>query len=65
MSWALGHSYPWQEVSKVVKKLLSGKVLGVDVIHPEMLKALDIVELSLLAQLFSVAWRSGTVPMDW
>ncbi len=34
------------EVSEVVKKLLSGKAPGVDEIHPEMLKALDIVWLS-------------------
>ena len=36
-----------------------------DEIHPEMLKALDIVGLSLLVRLFSVAWRLGTVPVDW
>ena len=49
------------EVSEVVKKLLSGKALGVYENHPEMLKALDIVGLSWLACLFSVAWRSETV----
>jgi len=45
------------EVSEVVK-LFSGKS-GVDEIRPEMLKALDIVGLSWLTRLFSVA--SGTV----
>jgi len=30
-----------------------------------MLKALDIVGLSWLTCLFNVAWRSGTVPMNW
>nr|XP_033493672.1 GON-4-like protein isoform X2 [Epinephelus lanceolatus]XP_033493673.1 GON-4-like protein isoform X2 [Epinephelus lanceolatus] len=34
-------------------------------IHPEMLKALDIVGLSLLTCLFSVTWRSDTVPAEW
>lgn len=34
------------EVSEVVKKLLSGKVKGVDVIHPEMLKDPDSFGLS-------------------
>uniref|UniRef100_A0A8C2ZPF1 Reverse transcriptase domain-containing protein n=1 Tax=Cyclopterus lumpus TaxID=8103 RepID=A0A8C2ZPF1_CYCLU len=53
------------EVAKVVKKLLGGKAPGVDEILPEMLKALDIVGLSWLTRLFSVAWGSGTVPMDW
>ncbi|XP_042278774.1 uncharacterized protein LOC121904981 isoform X1 [Thunnus maccoyii] len=53
------------EVSEVVKKLLSSKALGVDGIHPKMLKALDIVGLSWLARLFSVTWRSGTVAVDW
>lgn len=53
------------EVAEVVKKLLSGKSPGVDEIRPEMLKALDIVGLSWLTRLFSVAWRSGTVPVEW
>jgi len=50
------------EVSEVVKKLLGGKALGVDEIHPEMLKALDMEGLSWLTCLFSVAWSSGTTP---
>ncbi len=53
------------EVSDVVKKLLSGKVPAVDDIHPKMLKALDIVGLSWLTRLFDVAWRSGTVTVEW
>ncbi len=53
------------EVTEVIKKLLSGKAPGVDEIGPEMLKVLDIVGLSWLARLFSVAWRSGTVPVEW
>jgi len=53
------------EVMEVVKKLFSGKVPGVDEIRPEMLKALDIVELSWLTCLVNVAWRSGTVPVEW
>ncbi len=53
------------EVSEVVKKLLSGKVLGVDEISHEMLKALDIVGLSQLTRLLCVTWRLGTVPVEW
>ena len=52
------------EVSEAVKKLRSGKAPGVDEICPEMLKALDIVGLSWLTRLFSVAWMSGTVPVE-
>jgi len=53
------------EVAEVVKKIFSGKAPGVDEIRPEMLKALDIVGLSLLTCLFSVVWRSGTVSVEW
>lgn len=44
---------------------LSGKVLGVDEIHAELLKALDIVELCWLKHLVSITWKSGTVPVAW
>jgi len=37
----------------------------VDKIRPEMLMALDIVGLAWLTRLFSVAWGSGTVPVEW
>ncbi len=36
-----------------------------DEICPEMLKALDVVGLSLLTHLFSVTWRSAPVPVEW
>lgn len=51
------------EVTKVVKKLLSGRMPGEDEICPEMLKAKDVVGLSWLALLFNVAWRTGTMPL--
>lgn len=44
------------EVTEVVKKLM------VDKIHPEVLSALDVVELPWLAHLFNIAWESGTGP---
>ena len=34
------------EVAEVVKKLLSGKAPGVDVVRPEFLRALEVVGLS-------------------
>ncbi|KAK3542779.1 hypothetical protein QTP70_002978 [Hemibagrus guttatus] len=53
------------EVTEVVQQLLGGKAPGVDEIRPEYLKSLDVVGLSWLARLCNIAWRSGTVPLDW
>ncbi len=53
------------EVTEVVKKFLGGKAPGVDEIRPEYLKSLDVVGLSWLTHLCSIAWRSGTVPLGW
>jgi len=53
---------PLAEVAEVVRKLFSGKEPGVDEIRPELLKTPDIVGLT---RLFSVVWRSGTVPVEW
>ncbi|KAK3525208.1 hypothetical protein QTP86_023239 [Hemibagrus guttatus] len=53
------------EVTEVVQQLLGGKAPGVDEIRPEYLKSLDVVGLSWLTCLCNVAWRSGTVPLDW
>ncbi|KAK3515760.1 hypothetical protein QTP70_030463 [Hemibagrus guttatus] len=46
----------------VVQQLLGGKAPGVDEIRPEYLKSLDVVGLTRLCD---IAWRSGTVPLDW
>ncbi|KAI3361249.1 hypothetical protein L3Q82_012921 [Scortum barcoo] len=53
------------EVTEVVRKLLGGKALGVDEIRPEYLKSLDVVGLSWLTRLCNIAWRLGTVPLEW
>ena len=53
------------EVTEVVKKLHGGRAPGVDEIRPEFLKALDVVGLSWLTRLCSIAWKSGAVPLDW
>ena len=49
----------------MVKKLLGGKVLDVDEVRPEFLKALDVVGLSWLTRLCNIEWTVGTVPLDW
>ncbi|KAI3374614.1 hypothetical protein L3Q82_021184 [Scortum barcoo] len=36
-----------------------------DEIRPEYLKSLDVVGLSRLTRLCNIAWRSGTVPLEW
>ncbi|KAK3571094.1 hypothetical protein QTP86_001788 [Hemibagrus guttatus] len=51
--------------AEVVQQLLGGKASGVDEIRPEYLKSLDVVGLSWLTRLCNIAWRSGTVPLDW
>ncbi|TWW61017.1 hypothetical protein D4764_05G0011070 [Takifugu flavidus] len=43
------------EVIEVVKKLLGGRAPGVDDIHPEFLKAVDVVGLSWLTRLCNIA----------
>ncbi|KAK3547897.1 hypothetical protein QTP70_000353 [Hemibagrus guttatus] len=53
------------EVTEVVQKLLGGKAPGVDKIRPEYFKSLDVVGLSWLTCLCNIAWRSGTVLLDW
>ncbi|KAI3358272.1 hypothetical protein L3Q82_003269 [Scortum barcoo] len=56
---------PQAEVTEVVRKLLGGKAPGVDEIRPEYLKSLDVVGLSWLTRLCNIAWRLGTVPLEW
>ncbi|KAI3351882.1 hypothetical protein L3Q82_020711, partial [Scortum barcoo] len=53
------------KVTEVVRKLLGGKAPGVDEIRPEYLKSLDVVGLSWLTRLCNIAWRLGTVPLEW
>uniref|UniRef100_A0A674NZS3 Reverse transcriptase domain-containing protein n=1 Tax=Takifugu rubripes TaxID=31033 RepID=A0A674NZS3_TAKRU len=61
----IGSHISGAEVAKVVRKLLGGRAPGVDEIRPEFLKALDVVGLSWLTRLCSIAWTSGAVPLDW
>ncbi|KAI3368910.1 hypothetical protein L3Q82_025425 [Scortum barcoo] len=53
------------EVTEVVRKLLRWQGAGVDEIRPEYLKSLDVVGLSWLTRLCNIAWRLGTVPLEW
>ncbi len=60
-----GEASPISLAEVSVKKLLSSETPDVDEIHLRMLKALYIVGLFWLTRLFSVAWRLGTVPVEW
>ncbi|KAK3513805.1 hypothetical protein QTP70_028875, partial [Hemibagrus guttatus] len=53
------------EAYRQAKRTTTVVVPGVDEIRPEYLKSLDVVELSWLTRLCNIAWRSGTVPLDW
>ena len=61
----MGSPISGAEVAEVVRKLLSGRAPGVDEVCPEFLKALDVVGLSWLTRLCSIAWTSGAMPLDW
>ena len=61
----MGSPISGAEVAEVVKKLLGGKAQGVDEVSPEFLRALDVVGISWLTRLCSIAWTSGTVTLDW
>ena len=47
----MGSPISGAEVAEVVRKLLGGRAPGVDEVHPEFLKALDVVGLSWLTRL--------------
>ncbi|KAI3364865.1 hypothetical protein L3Q82_001049 [Scortum barcoo] len=54
------------KVTEVVCKLLGGKALWVDERSTlSTFKSLDVVGLSWLTCLCIIAWRSGTVPLEW
>ncbi|KAI3368218.1 hypothetical protein L3Q82_007945 [Scortum barcoo] len=66
-AWGLrGALISGAEVAEAVKQLLAGSgAPGVDEIRPGYLKALDVVGLSWLTQLYNIAWTSGAVPLEW
>ena len=63
--FGLGSLITGEEVARAVKQLHSSNALRVDVIHPELLGALDVVGLSWFTCLFNIVWTSGTVPLEW
>ncbi|KAI3352425.1 hypothetical protein L3Q82_005189 [Scortum barcoo] len=53
------------EVTEVVQQAPRWQGAGVDEIRPEYPKSLDVVGLSWLTRLCNIAWRLGTVPLEW
>lgn len=53
------------EVSSAIKSLKAGKVVGVDDIRPEMLKALKNSGIRWLIRIYSAVWKTGKAPTDW
>lgn len=51
-----------EDLSISLAEQVCSKAPGVEEIHPEMLKALDTVVLTLLTCFFNIVWRSGSVP---
>lgn len=58
----MGSLISMAEVAEGVKKLFSGRVLGMENMPPGFLNALDVVGLTRFC---NVAWTSGGVTMDW
>ena len=48
-----------------VKQLFSGSAPVLDELHPKLLKALEVVGLSLLTRLYNIVWTTGTGPLEW
>lgn len=51
--------------TQVVINLLGGSASGVDEMHPQYFKSLDVVGLSWLARLGNITWHLGIVPREW
>ena len=53
-----------EEVEKAVKKMKTGKAVGVDELSVEMVKANELVRIKWLTSLFSVCFITGDIPAE-
>lgn len=53
------------EILETVIQFLGKRGPGVDEVYSEFLKALDVVGLFWLTQLYNFVWRSWVVHLDW
>ena len=54
-----------EEVEKAVKKMKTGKAVGVDKLSVEMVKANRLVGIKWLTRLFNVCFTTGEIPTEW
>ena len=54
-----------EEVEKAVKKMKTGKAVGVDELSVEMVKANKLVGIKWLKRLFNVCFTTGEIPAEW
>ena len=54
-----------EEVKKAVKKMKTGKAVGVDKPSVEMVKANELVGIKWLMTLFNVCFTTGEIPAEW
>ena len=54
-----------EEVEKAVKKMKTGKAVGVDELSVEIVKANELVGIKWLTRLFNVCFTTGEIPTEW
>ena len=54
-----------QEVEKSVKKMKTGKAVGVDKLSVEMMRANILVGIKWLTRLFNVCFTTGDISTEW
>ena len=54
-----------EEVEKAVKKMETGKAVGVDELSVEMVKANRQLRIKWLTRLFNVCFTTGEIPTEW
>ena len=54
-----------EEVEKAVKKMTTGKAVGVEELLVEMVKANRLVRIEWLTRLFNLCFITGEIPTEW
>ena len=54
-----------EEMEKAVKKIKTGKAVGVDELTVEMVKANRVVGIKWLARLFNMCFTTREIPTEW
>ena len=54
-----------EKVEKTVKKMKTGKAVGVDELSVDFVKANELVGIKWLTRLFNVCFTTGEIPAEW